>query len=226
MKLSLILLTYNEATGTRAILPVLKPDNIDEVIAIDGGSSDGTLECFAEHDIPVFVQDKPGRGEAFRLAFEKAQGDSLIFFSPDGNEDPADLVKFRAPLEEGADLVIATRMTREAENEEDHQIFRWRKWANQAFTLLANIFWNRGPYVTDTINGYRAISRRAWELITPDGDGYTIEYQSTIRAFKHKLKIIEFPTREGQRLDDKEGSPSITTGLAFLRLFLRELFSR
>ena len=57
----------------------------------------------------------------------------------------------------------------------------------------------------------------------PDATDYTIEYQMTIRALKLKMKIIEFPTLEGQRTHGKTGAPSILTGYLFLKLFLREL---
>ena len=57
-----------------------------------------------------------------------------------------------------------------------------------------------------------------------DAPDYTIEYQMTMRALKHKLKITEFPTIEGQRLAGDTGCPSIPTGLRFIRRFFIELF--
>ncbi len=48
-------------------------------------------------------------------------------------------------------------MCKGAHNEEDEQTIKLRKWVNLAFTFLANAIWNRGPYVTDTINGFRAV---------------------------------------------------------------------
>jgi hypothetical protein len=85
---------------------------------------------------------------------------------------------------------------------------------------MANISWKRkGPFVTDTINGFRAITREAWKKLALDGPGYTIEYQSPIRAFKPGLRIAEFPTYEASRIDHREGSPSFQTGVAFLDIF-------
>lgn len=223
MKISLVILTMNEIVGLREILGKIPRNQVDEIFAVDGGSTDGTIEFFKSHKIPVYFQEVRGRGEAFRVAFKKAKGDALILFSPDGNEDPGDIPKFRPLLEQGYDLVIATRMTKEAHNEEDEQFFKLRKWVNNIFTLVANIIWNRGKYVTDTINGYRAITKTAWERLALDGSGYTIEYQGSIRAFKLGLKIIEFPTYESGRIDNGVGSPSLKTGIEFLKLFFREL---
>ena len=55
---------------------------------------------FEQYNVPYFIQNKKGRGEAFRLAFEKSTGDALIFFSPDGNEDPKDIPLFIEHLKE------------------------------------------------------------------------------------------------------------------------------
>lgn len=223
MKVTLVFLTWNEIEGLYRIFDKVPLDAVDECIAVDGGSDDGTIEFFKKKQVPVYIQEIKGRGEAFRLAFREASGDALIFFSPDGNEDPKDIPRFRSFFESGSDLVIATRMTREAHNEEDDQLFKWRKWVNNIFSLIANIIWNRGPYVTDTINGFRGITKKAWNQLNPDGWGYTIEYQSSIQAFKKGLKISEFPTHEYPRIDDRVGSPSIPTGIAFLKLLFLEI---
>lgn len=223
MKTSLVVLTFNEIVGLREIFDKIPLDSVDEAFAIDGGSTDGTLEFFREKNFTVHVQEKRGRGEAFRLAFEKAKGDALIFYSPDGNEDPNDIPKFKPLLQSGNDMVVATRMVPGARNEEDHLVFKWRKWANNAFNLMANWTWNRKHFVTDTINGFRAIRRDAWKRLALDGPGYTIEYQSSIRSFKLGLKVAEFPTIEGQRIDGREGSPSTQTGIAFLKMYFSEL---
>jgi glycosyltransferase involved in cell wall biosynthesis len=223
MRVSLVILTLNEIDGLRALYDRIPIDEVDEVFVVDGGSTDGTREFLQERGVRIVEQKSRGRGEAFRLACEASSGDALIFYSPDGNEDPADIPRFRPLLEEGYDVVIASRMMRGSHNEEDEQLLRLRKWVNNALTLAVNLWWNRrGSYVTDTINGYRAITRQAFRCIWPESAGYTIEYESSIRALKLGLRIAEFPTHEGERIGGESYATSLPTGLAMLRVFARE----
>lgn len=225
MKITLVLLTLNEIEGVRQIYEKIPFGEVDEAFAVDGGSTDGTVEFFKSKGLPVFPQTMPGRAGAFQAAFLSATGDALIFFSPDGNEDPLDIPKFRPFLNVGFDMVVGTRMIEGGHNEEDENFLKPRKWANNVFNWMANVTWNRGIYLTDTINGFRAITRQAWSLLEPDGPGYTIEYQCSIRAFKLGLRIAEFPTHEYLRIDGREGAPGIPTGLAFLRMYFSELWA-
>ena len=227
MKISLCLLCRNELECLKIIFPrIPKPgpeSGFDEIVAIDGGSTDGTVEFLIEHGVRVVGQSRRGRGDAFLQAFAKLDSDAFIFFSPDGNEDPADIAKFKPRLSAGAEVVIASRMMKGAYNEEDGQWLRWRKWANNVFNLMANALFRRhGPFITDSINGFRAITRKAAETLALDSLDYTIEYQMTIRALKASLRIEEFPTHEGARVAGVTGAPSIPTGLRFLRKIVME----
>lgn len=223
MRNSLVLLTYNEIDGVRAVVPRIPAGAADEIVAIDFASTDGTREWLAGQGIRVIPQVTRGRGEAFRLAFESCRGERLLFFSPDGNEDPADIPRMFAALD-GADMVIASRFMHGSRNEEDDSALPLRKWVNQAFTRAANLRWNRGPYVTDTINGFRGLRRSAWGTLAPESVGYTIEYELTIRAMKKRLRVVELATREGDRVGGETKGPSLRIGPDFVRLFLRELF--
>jgi len=228
MKVALCLLTRNELPCLQVIYPQIpKPSEssgFDSVWAIDGGSTDGTLDFFKQHGVPVLGQSKRGRGEAFLMAFDAIDADAYLFFSPDGNEAIQDLAKFKPLLEKGSDLVIASRMMKGAFNEEDVHWWRPRKWANNIFNLLANLFFRKGcPYITDSINGYRAITKQAAKKLKLSASDYTIEYQMTMRALKQRLKISEFPTIEGQRISGETGAQSLPTGLRFIKRLYTEI---
>lgn len=225
MERSLVILTLNEVEATPKVYDRIPLSCADEAFAVDGGSADGTIEFLRSRGLKVVVQDKRGRGEAFRIAMREAKGRHVVFFSPDGNEDPLDIPKLFELLRYGADMAIGSRMMRGAFNEEDVHWLRPRKWVNQAFTLAANLLWNRGPYLTDTINGFRGVSKAAFEAMRPDADGFVVEYQMTIRAMKLGLKVVELPTREGQRAGGESTAAALPTGMVFIRQLLKEMIS-
>lgn len=224
-KSSLIILTRNEIDGMRALVGRIPFEAVDEAFVVDYKSDDGTVDFVKKRGIKLVEQIHPGRGEAFRIAAQQAKGDFLIFFSPDGNEDPHDIPKLIKMLEDGADMAIASRFLPGSRNEEDDQFLKFRLWANQAFTLVVNLIWNsRGKYITDTINGYRAIRKKAFNQLHLDSTGYAIEYQMTIRALKQGMKIKEISTIEGNRIGGESKASSIPTGLKFISLLINELF--
>jgi len=193
---------------------------------VDYKSSDGTKEFLLNKGIKVIEQEKPGRGEAFRLAVDSAHGDVFVFFSPDGNEDPEDIPKLAEIIGGECDMAIASRFLPGAVNEETGKLLPVRLWANKAFTNLANVFF-RGN-LSDSINGFRAISREKFKDLKVDASGYAIEYQMSIRAMKamkRGYKIKEIPTTEGQRIGGESGAKAIPVGLGVLKLLIREIVS-
>ena len=225
MKIGLVILNRNEEAALAQLLPRIPRDAVELIFAVDGNSSDSSPQMLRDAGIETLQQTAMGRGEAFALAFAHARGkvDALIIYGPDGNEDPADIPKFRAYLDAGADMVIASRMMCGAKNEEDDALLRPRKWANQAFALAAWATWGlRRTRLTDPINGFRAITLAAWDKLQADGPGYTIEYQCSIRAYKLGLQVMEFATQEGARIGGESGAKAIPTGLRFVRLFASE----
>lgn len=220
-KSTLIILTRNEISGMKALIKKIPFDRVDETFVIDYKSIDGTKEFVRKRKIKLINQIKPGRGEAFRLGVKQAKGAHLIFFSPDGNENPKDIPKLLKLLNDGYDLAIASRFMPSSRNEEDDQVLKFRAWANQAFTFIVNILWN--GKLTDSINGYRAITKKAFKKLKLDAPGYAIEYQMSIRILKMNLKIVEIPTIEGNRIGGESGSKAIPTGILFLKYLLREI---
>jgi glycosyltransferase involved in cell wall biosynthesis len=218
--------TRNEIVGLRKTFPKVPIDCLDEVIAVDAGSNDGTQEFFKERGIRVHVQRERGLGAAMLEARAAVTGDALIYFHPDGNEDPADIPKMVERLRLGADFVVASRMIPGAWNEEDARVLRWRKWANQGLAFIANVLFARnGVRSTDITNGFRGIACEAFDRMCLSSKDLTMDFQMIIRALKLGMSIDEFATREGDRLGGETNFPSIQTGLKEVGLIWRELLA-
>ncbi len=220
---AIIILTLNEIDGLRQLWDQIPVEKFRETVAIDGGSTDGTREFLAERGIPILDQSIPGRGVAFRVAADGCRSERLIFYSPDGNEDPADIERLDDLLLGGARLAIASRFAKGSINEEDVSAFRPRSWANQALTALANLTYNRGPWVTDTINGFRAFRRVDLLELDTSVKRFPIEYQTSIRAMRRGWPIAELATIEGQRAGGESKALSWPVGKDHVKVFLTEL---
>jgi len=218
---SLVILTLNEVEGIKALLEEIPFDKFDECFVVDGGSTDGTIEFLKEKGIRVISQDKKGRGEAFRIASNVAKGDILVFFSPDGNENPADILKLKEAIEEGYDMAIASRFLPGAKSEEVGKLFPYRDWGNQFFTFLTNLFFKGN--LSDSLNGFRAVRKDKFKEFKVTASYFAIEYQMSIRAMKLKQRVKEIPTIEGQRIGGQSTDRTISTGLNLLKVLLKEL---
>ena len=220
-KATLVILNYNEIEGIKALHDKLPLNEIDEVFAIDPGSTDGSLDFLKSKGIRVIIQEVRGRGEAFRMGIKEAKNDNVVFFGPDGNEDPKDILKLVGCLERGYDMAIASRFMKGARADDSGIPFPIRGIGNKVFTVIANILWS--GHLTDSINGFRAIKKDKFKHLNPDAQGFGIEYQMSIRALKSKFKIKEFPTYEGDRIGGKSTAHTLATGWLFLKIILKEL---
>ncbi len=224
IKVTLALLNHNDLEGLRTVLPRVERKIFCEVFAVDGGSTDGSLNFLRESDFPVYVQPSGGRGGAIRLAVEKAKGDYIVFLSSDGEEDPRDLPKFLECFGLGADMVIASRLKAQGSHKADQEPgYLPRKLYLQFFTKLVNIFF-RGS-VTDCWNGYRGFRISFFHDLRLDAEGFLLEAQQTIRFLKRGGTLLEFPTREGVRPGGRSGNPILKTGLLHLMMLVKERLS-
>jgi glycosyltransferase involved in cell wall biosynthesis len=224
MRLTLCLLTWNEIDGCRLDVPRLPLDRFEEVYAIDGGSTDGTREYLEGLGITVHHQDRPTYNGAYVCAFDRCRTDALVMYHPKGSIDPLDVLKFRPLFEQGADLVVASRIGPGARNEEDDQFIKHRKWFVMGLGLLASVLWRReGPLVWDVLHGFRGMRKAAFTAIDPLPAGVSIDLEMVARAYRLRQRIAWFPVHERPRLGGSTHFKAWPTGKRLLRYLVREM---
>ncbi len=221
MKVSLVIFTWNEIDGMRAIMPQIKKEWYDELIIVDGGSTDGTIEYAGEHGYYIFVQKEKGSGAAFIEAMEKATGDIVIIFSPDGNSDPSRIPPLIEKMKEGYDLVIASRYLDWAKSHDDDYVTAFGNWF---FTKLVNLLF--GSKITDLLVMYRAFKINIVKDLEINTKTSAWGTQLLLRAIKKNMSIAEIPGDEPSRIGGVRKMHPIKNGIQELSMITKEFLDR
>ncbi len=227
MTISLCLLIRNELEGCKIDAPNLPRGAFEEVFAVDGGSTDGGADYLLSLGIPVYQQTHPGLNAAYWEGINIARGDAVVFFFPKGTLPCADLLAFRPLLEEGCQLVVASRSIAGAVNEEDTHWWRPRKWLVGALGRLAALVWRREGYrVRDVLHGVRAYTVTGFRAMNPADHGLSIDLEGVVGSYRLRLRRAEFPTTETARRFGGTHFKILPTGWQLLRCLWRELGRR
>jgi glycosyltransferase involved in cell wall biosynthesis len=196
MKFTLFIPFRNEIEGLKAIMPLIKREWVDEILLLDGSSTDGSKEWLESQGYKVHSQKSKGVKGAFWEAFEIAQGDVIIPFSPDGNSIPDDVPKLVAKINEGYDMVIASRYLGKIKSDDDDFMSQL---ANRVLTGMINLFC--GTNYTDGIGMYKAFKKKhLYELGIDKHKHEHSEILLTCRAPRHGLKVTEISSPEPKRI--------------------------
>lgn len=227
MKISLCLMVWNELEGCRTDVPLLPIAAFDEVYAVDGGSTDGTVEYLDSQGIAVHRQPKRGLNAAYLHAAEMSKCGAVVVFFPKATIDPQTLRQFRPLLEAGNELVVASRNCPGGRNEEDEKIWKPRKLGVMALSMGAALLWRReGRRVRDVLHGYKGFTLAAFERMAPLDHGLSIDIEMVIRSYRLNIKRIEFPVREVARSYGDTRFRIIPTAMLLLRYLWSELKRR
>lgn len=221
----LCIIVRNEKASSKVIFSKIPLRFVDRTIVIDGNSIDGTQAFYKKKGVPVYTQVLPGLGGAAFEARKRCNSDAMIFFHPDGNEEPRDIKKIAQLLRKGHEFVIPSRMIPGARNEEDGQDFKPRKWFNQLLAFIVNFLWNDySAFNSEVVQGFRGIHTSTFDKLELTRTDLTLDFQMVIRALKQKVLITEFPTIEHDRLFGKTNFGSLSTGWKELSMLFDEIF--
>lgn len=221
MKVTLLIPTLNEIDGMKEIMPRIKKEWVDQIIIVDGGSVDGTVEYAKEHGYFVLLQKAKGLVNAYREALEAATGDVVITFTPDGNSLPELIPSLIEKMRENYDMVIVSRHLNGAKSYDDDAITAFGNWM---FTKMINILF--GGRYSDTLVGFRAWKKDLFWRIRGDTELASFEPYSAIKCAKLKLKVTEIPGDEPKRIGGIRKMRPFINGMQVLKIILKQLFLR
>jgi len=222
-------MTLNEIEGMRVIMPSIDRRWVDQILVIDGGSTDGTVEWAQQNGYETYVQKQKGFRHAYIEAWPLVRGDVVITFSPDGNSVPELIPELIDKMKQGYDMVIASRYLGDAKSDDDDIVTGFGNWL---FTRTVNLL--HGGKYTDVMVIYRAYRKAmAQELGLGEEDAYALpeklfrtkiswEPLLSVRAARANLKITEIPGDEPARIGGERKLQVLQWGAAYYFQFIRE----
>lgn len=222
--ITLGLLVKNEVVGCKMDIPTINRSAFLEIIAIDGGSTDGTVEYLKSQNIPVFRQSKESLNAAYHDLNRLAKGKFVISFFPKGTLPVEDLYKFERYFLSGKNLVIASRKLPGAVNEEDKNLIKIRKWGVGVLSIVAAYLWRReGDKIKDVLHGFKGWTKSSFDEMQLNQVGVTIDIEMVVRSYRLGISRIEFPTTEKQRTYGETNFKIWPTGKKILKYLYSEI---
>ena len=213
MKLSVIIPVFNEETTIEEVIDLVNEVNVEkEVIVVDDGSTDGTVEAIRkkEHEVTK-LHISPvnfGKGAAIRVGLTFVTGDVIVIQDADTELD----------LQAGEDVVYGSRFLKPNPN-----IPAITRLANRFLTLLTNILY--GSRLTDMETAYKMFRATVAGRLNLKSVGFEIEPEITAQFLKLGYRIAEVPISYNPRTPDEGKKITWRDGVrAIYYLFLYRFF--
>jgi hypothetical protein len=210
---SVVIPALNEERNIAWVLERL-PSCVDEVLVVDGRSTDRTIPVALEvrPDVRIVEEKAPGKGAALRAGFAAARGRYVIMLDADGSMDPAEIPGFVDQLDEGYDLVKGSRFT---DGGGSADITALRRFGNRLLTGAVNFLY--GERFTDLCYGYLALRKDALRVLGLCATGFEIETEIVVNAVRAGLRIGEVPSHESCRRNGESNLRTFRDGQRVLR---------
>lgn len=227
-RVTVVVPAMNEARNLPYVAERFPKRGIDEIVLVDGNSTDDTVAVARElwSDVVVVQQTRKGKGNALACGFEAATGDIIVMIDSDCSTDPAEIPYFVDALLADADYAKGSRFCPGGGSAD---ITRWRKLGNYGLNGLVNLVF--GSSFTDLCYGYNAFWRHCLPVMQLPGttlaekqwgDGFEIETLINTRVARSGLKVTEVASFEEKRRFGSSNLSSTRDGLRVLKTIIDE----
>lgn len=195
---TIVIPTLNEQETIKDIIERCRPYG-DEILVVDGHSSDQTTTIAATMNVTVLTDNGKGKGAAIRQALSAASGDIVVFIDADGSHDPRDIPRLIEPIVSGnADHVTGSRILG-GSSELFGGFDEFLRLAGSSF-ITECINWRFKTKLSDSQNGFRAIRREVALKLNLQENITTIEQEMVMRTLKCGYRMAEVPSHEQKRI--------------------------
>lgn len=167
-----------------------------EIIAVDNGCTDKSMEIAGKLGAIVVKQPRKGYGAAIKRGMNMAKGDIVFTTDADATYDFKDALPMIRDLENGVDVCVGNRYAKTSAN---NAYATHRSLGNKAITWLIQKRWD--VWLDDCNCGLRGITKPALDMLTLSSDGMEFASELIIEAARKKMIInqqpIGYSTREG-----------------------------
>jgi len=185
--------TLNEDLTIGKIVREFRELGYNNILVIDGKSTDNTVKAAREAGANVRSQSGKGKGNAIIEAFGVLEQPYVLMLDGDGTYSPRDAEKMLMPLFSGFDQVIGDRLV----NAEEGAFSRLNLFGNQVLNLLFKIAHSRDLH--DILSGYRAFNQLAVKQMNLKEKGFEIETEISVEAVRNGQRIMVVPIRYSRR---------------------------
>lgn len=215
---SVVIPAKNEARNLEHVFGTI-PAWVDEIVLVDGHSTDDTAGVARRlrPDVRVIQQPGRGKGDALRAGFAAARGDIIVMMDADGSTDGREIPRFVSALTTGADFAKGSRYASSGGTDD---ITFSRHLGNKILSALVNVLF--GTRYTDLCYGYNAFWARHLAKLDLSCDGFEVETVMNVRAAKAGLRIQEIPSHEHLRLHGMSNLKVFRDGARIARFIVRE----
>ncbi|MFC7021004.1 MULTISPECIES: S-layer glycoprotein N-glycosyltransferase AglJ [Haloarcula] len=195
-----LLPTYNEAETIGSVVTGFREAGFDNVLVVDGGSSDDTRDIAAAAGARVVEQSGSGKGQAVREAVRRWIDEPYVLMA-DGD------ATYRS---EEADRMLEPLLYGDAEHVIGDRFANMLPGAMTRLNMVGNRFINRafavihGRDMGDILSGYRAFTRESFERLSLSADGFGIETEMAVECVKHNVRTAVVPITYEPRPEESD----------------------